>query len=152
MENIHETLRSVRKAASAPFTRVPHTPFWYPPAIAAYFAVVFGAFILLTDGRNTLGAILLLASVAAVILVTLTIRSRWGTWPRLAEAPGEVKRAFILYVLFGSLAIAMSVSIWFWFGSISGLVTVFLTTLTAVWAYEFRLYPLAVRRVQRRLA
>lgn len=152
MENIDATLRSADRAAAAPFTQTPRIPAWYPFAIATYFSVVFGAFLLLRDGQVVLGAGLLLLSIVAVLVLTLTIRAQWGTWPRLSEAPAEIKRAFALYILLGVAAILVSVAIWSWIGAVGGLIAVFLTVLSVVCAYEFRLYPAAAQQVRQRLA
>lgn len=152
MENYEATLRSADRAAAAPFTQTPRISIWYPFAMATYFTVVAATFPLLQDGHIILGAGLLLLAVAAVLVLTLTIRARWGTWPRLSAAPAEIKRAFMLYLLTAVAAIVVAVAAWSLFGTIGGLVAVFLTTLAVVWAYEFRLYPAAAQQVRQRLA
>lgn len=152
MENISASLKSADRAASAPFIETPRIPVWYPFAMAVYFTAVFGAFLLIQDNRIVPGAGLLLLSVCAVLVQALMTRSRWGTWPRMSEAPTEIKRAFALYLLFAVASTIVSLTVWSWFGNLSGLAALFLTALTVVWAYEFRLYPAAARRVRQRLA
>ncbi|MFC4555925.1 hypothetical protein [Georgenia faecalis] len=152
MINMDAALRSADRAAAAPFLQTPRIPAWYPFAMATYFTAVFGAFLLLRDGRVVPGAVLLLLAVAAVLAQATLTRARWGTWPRLSEAPAEIRRAFALYVLLAVAAIIASVGVWSWVGAAGGLAAVFLTALAVVWAYEFRLYPAAARQVRQRLA
>lgn len=152
MENFDATLRSADNAAATPFIQTPRIPVWYPLAMAAYFAAVFGAFLLIGQDHIVLGAGLLLLSVSVVLVQTLIIRGRWGAWPRMSEAPAEIKRVFVLYLFLAVAAGIVSVTVWSLAGDVSGLITVFLTALTVVWAYEFRLYPAAARRVRQRLA
>ncbi len=152
MDNFDATLRSADRAAAAPFTQTPRIATWYPFAMASYFTAVAGTFPLMRDGRIILGIGLLLVAVAAVLILTLTIRAKWGTWPRLSVAPIEIKRAFLLFIILALIALGVSAAIWLWFGDIAGLITVFLTALVVIWAYEFRLYPAAAQQVRQRLA
>lgn len=152
MENYGETLHAADLAAAAPFTQTPRTPAWYPFTIATYLTTIFGAFLLVQEGRIIMGAGLSLLSVAVMLVMTFAVRSQWGTWPRMSAAPDEIKRAFGLYLLLAVAAIVISVSAWLWLGPLGGLITLFLTTLVVVWAYEFRLYPAAARQVRQRLA
>jgi hypothetical protein len=152
MENYDETLRLADRAAATPYTQIPRTPGWYPVAMAGYFTLVAGTFPLLRDGRILLGAALLLVAVIAVSALTMTLRARLGTWPRLSTAPAEIKRAFGLFIVLAIVALGVSSAVWAWSGDIAGLVAVFLTALTVVWAYEYRLYPAAAQQVRQRLA
>lgn len=152
MENISASLKSADRAAAAPFIETPRIPAWHPFVMAAYFTAVFGAFLLIRDNNIVPGAGLLLLSVCAVLVQALMTRSRWGTWPRMSEAPTEIKRAFALYLLFAVAAATASLTVWSLLGNATGLVALFLTALAVVWAYEFRLYPAAARRVRQRLA
>lgn len=152
MDNLDATLRAADRAAAAPFTETPSTPAWYPLAMAAYFTAVAGTIPLMRDGHILPGMGLLLAAIVAVLILTLTLRAKWGTWPRLAVAPTEIKRAFGLFTILAIAAFVLSAAIWTWFGDIPGLVAVFLTVLAVVWAYEYRLYPAAARQVRQRLA
>jgi hypothetical protein len=152
MENYEETLRSADRAAAAPFTQTPRIAIWYPFAMAAYFTLVAGTFPLMREGRILFGMGLLVVAVVSVVILTLTIRAKWGTWPRLATAPAEIKRAFGLFIVLALIALIASSVVWAWFGDVAGLITVFLAALIVVWAYEFRLYPAAARQVRQRLA
>jgi hypothetical protein len=152
MDNLDATLHSADRAAAAPFTQTPRISAWYPFAMATYFTVVAAAFPLLRDGRVILGIGLLLTAFAAVLILTLTIRAKWGTWPRLSVAPAEIKRVFLLFILLALIGLAASAAVWVWLGDTAGLITVFLTALVVVWSYEFRLYPAAAQQVRQRLA
>ncbi|MBG6218607.1 putative membrane protein [Arthrobacter sp. CAN_A6] len=152
MDNLDADLRSTDRAAAAPFTQTPRISAWYPFAMATYFTVVAVTFPLMRDGKIILGIGLLLVAVTAVLILTLTIRARWGTWPRLSVAPPEIKRAFTLFTILAMAALIVSGAIWLSFGDIAGLIAVFLTALAIVWAYEFRLYPVAAQQVRQRLA
>lgn len=152
METTDESLRSADRAAATPFVQTPRISVWYPPGIAAYFTVIAGASLLMRNGQLALGAGLLLLAIVAVVAQALITRARWGTWPRMAIAPSEIKRAFALYIVLAVAAILVSTVIWSWFGDIAALVSIFCTMLTVVWAYEFRLHPAAAARVRRRLA
>ena len=94
MDNLDATLRAADRAAAAPFTETPRIPAWYPLAMAAYFTAVAGTIPLMRDGYLLLGMGLFVVAVVAVLALTLTLRATWGTWPRLAAAPTEIKRAF----------------------------------------------------------
>lgn len=152
MENHKETLRSADRAAAAPFTQTPRISTWYPLAMAAYFTLVAGSFPLTREGRIIPGLGLLLVAVVAVVTLTLTIRVRWGTWPRLSTAPTEIKRAYGLFIILALMALGVSSLAWTWLGDVAGLITVFLTALAIVCAYEFHLYPAAAQQVRQRLA
>lgn len=152
MESYDETLRLADRAAATPYTELPRTPEWYPFAMAGYFTLVAGTFPLLREGQILLGAGLLLGAVIAVSTLTMTLRTKLGTWPRLSTAPSEIKRAYSLFIVLALAAFITSSAVWMWLGDIAGLVAIFLTTLTAVWAYEFRLYPAAAQQVRQRLA
>lgn len=152
MENFDAALRAADRAAAAPFTQTPRISAWYPFAMAAYFTAVAATYPLLRDGRIIQAIGLLLAAVAAVLILTLTIRARWGTWPRMAVAPTEIKRAYMLFIVLAVAALILSAAIWTWLGDTAGLVAVFLTALVLVSAYEFRLYPDAARQVRQRMA
>lgn len=152
MENYEETLRAADRAAAAPFTQTPRTPPWYPFAIAAYITSVAAAFLLLHDGHVLLGLGLLVAAMTVVLTVALTIRGKWGTWPRLSTAPTEFKRAFGIYIVLALIALLISSSLWTWFGPALGLIAFFITALIVIWAYEFHLYPAAAQQVKQRLA
>jgi hypothetical protein len=151
MESYDETLRLADRAAAAPYTELPRTPGWYPVAMAGYFTLVAGTFPLLREGQILLGVGLLLGAIIAVSTLTMILRVKLGTWPRLSTAPSEIKRAYGLFIVLALIALIISSAVWMWFGDIAGLVAVFLTTLTVVWAYEFRLYPAAAQQVRQRL-
>ncbi len=83
MDNFDAALRSADRAAAAPFTQTPRISAWYPFAMATYFTVVAGTFPLMRDGKIILGIGLLLVAIAAVLILTLTIRAKWalrGSW------------------------------------------------------------------------
>ncbi|THJ68622.1 hypothetical protein E8P82_01585 [Arthrobacter echini] len=151
MENIEDALLAADRAAAAPFVQTPPAPAWYPLAMAIYFTAVAGSFPLLQDDHVLLGAGVLVVAISGLLTLTLTIRAQRGTWPRLAEAPPEIKRVVAVFVSLAVLALLVSAAIWFWVGAAAGLSTVFIASLAVVWAYEFRLYPAAARQVRQRL-
>jgi hypothetical protein len=151
MESYDETLRLADRAAAAPYTEIPRTPGWYPFVMAGYFTLVAGTFPLLREGQILLGAGLLLGAIIAVSILTMLLRAKLGTWPRLSTAPSEIKRAFGLFIILALSALITSSAAWMLLGDIAGLVAVFLTALTVVWTYELRLYPAAAQQVRQRL-
>lgn len=152
MENIEDVLRSADRAAAAPYTYDFDTPAWYPFAMAAYFTAIAGTFPLLMVGRLVLGTGLLALAVTAVLMLTLVLRQRFGTWPAMTGAPAEIRRVFRLLLLLALAVLLVSTMVWQLTGPLGGLAVVFLTSLAVVWAYEFRLYPAAAARLRRRLA
>lgn len=152
MENIDDLLRSADRAAAAPYTYEFDTPAWYPVAMAAYFTTIAGAFPLLLSGRLALGTGLLVLAVAAVLVLTLVLRRRFGTWPSMNGAPVEIRRVFLLLIFLALGALLVSMLVWQLMGVLGGLLAVFLSSLAVVWSYEFRLYPAAAAKLRRRLA
>lgn len=151
MESYDETLCLADRAAAAPYTEIPRTPGWYPLAMAGYFTLVAGTFPLLREGQILLGAGLLLVAVIAVSALTMILRTKLGTWPRLSTAPSEIKWAYGLFIILALTALITSSATWMLLGDIAGLVAVFFTAITVVWVYEFRLYPAAAQQVRQRL-
>ncbi|WP_157358952.1 hypothetical protein [Arthrobacter sp. Soil782] len=152
MENTHDALHDVERAAAAPFVNEPVSQWWYPLLMASFFTAMAAGPLLISQGRGAAGMGLQAVAIIAVGAFYVAHRAKSGTSPRMRSAPDEIKRAYRWLCLAFGGSMAVSVVVWMLLGWQGGLSVIFVMTLAITWAYERILYPRAVQQVRDRLA
>lgn len=148
----NELTRELDRAAAAPFVDYPETPWWYPFLMGGYFTACLACFLLNQNGHTALGFGLLAVAIIAFGLWFRWYRAKWGTWPKMSEAPPEIKRAYTS-ALIGFVVLVPFVVAVAWFMPMGvALVATFAATTAYFWSYERQVYPAAVQKVRARLA
>lgn len=146
-----ELLREAERAAPSPFVDYPRTPWWYGPAVGLWWGAVAVVVHLYADGRSSEASALLAALIILEIALIGWLRRRWRVWPRVTEAPPEIRAAYRRYLL-GLMVTAVAVGIsWWLLGWIVGAVVTALAMTLLHSLYELRVYPRAAARVRERL-
>ena len=143
-------LRDADRAAAAPYLDYPASPAWYPAATGGWYALMIIAVSSLDDHRAwALAGLAFL--IAAELAFIAWMRRSWGTWPRLAGAPDEIRGAYgwflvrllVLMVVVGAAGLLAGA----WVSA--GIAFVGATAL--IWTYE-RTYARAAQKTRDRLA
>lgn len=101
-DSAREMLQAADRAAAAPWTDYPPTPWWYPPATgvwAGLLVLVIGQ----QDSRPALSVVGLVALIAVEFGFVAWYRRYRGTMP--SSAPPEEFRAAMARLLLGAVAI-----------------------------------------------
>ena len=152
METTESALRAAERAAAAPFVDYPATPSWYPLLVAGFMTAMPGGPVLIRHDHVVLGFGVQALAIALLMAFILWYRKRWGTWPRMAAAPPEIKTAYRWYVLAFAAGAFFCLAAWGAGGWQLGLPAIFVATYALVWVYERSVYPKAAQRVRERLA
>ncbi|WP_298455174.1 hypothetical protein [uncultured Cellulomonas sp.] len=146
-----EILRQSDRAAASPFIDHPRSPGWYSPAVGLWWAGLAVMVHLYLDGRTVAASILLAALLVSEMAVIAWLRRRWGVWPRMAQAPAEVKSTYHRFVVGVVLVALVAALAWWQLGWVVGVVVI-AVAMTALHAfYRLRAYPAAAERVRERL-
>ncbi len=148
----NDLLRDLNRAAARPFIDYPRTPWWYPILMGGCFSAIAAVLLLLSNGNVVVGIVL-----GAVALLSLGIffgwyRSRWGTWPRMSEAPAEIRRAYRRYFAGLFVALVLTVVVGLLSPPVVTVAVTFLVFTALFWGYERKVYPAACADVRARLA
>ena len=143
-------LADAERAATLPFTEYPPTPWWFPPAVGAWSALM----VLAVDSIDSAPAVFLPLLVALLALEGAFFawyRRRSGMWPSLRQAPPEFVAPLRWYAV-GVLAILAAIAVCWW-ASGPGLAAVvaFVLVTAGLWRYE-RAYASAADATRRRVS
>ena len=148
----NESLRDLNRAAARPFIEYPPTPWWYPVLMGGYFAAITSAMYFGAAGNLAAELGLFIGAILSMFFFFRWYRTRWGTWPRMSEAPPEIRRAYTVCFIASGIALALGVIVALLTSATLTVATVFVLFAGLFWAYERKVYPAACAAVRARLA
>lgn len=146
-----ELLREADRAAASPFVDRPRTPWWYEAAAGLWWGALAVVVHLYAQDRSSAASAVLAALIVLQIALITGLRRRWGVWPRLAEAPREIRvahRVFLLGLVVAGVAAGVA---WWLLGWIAGVIAPAGAMTLVHLLYGRWLYPRAAAQVRERL-
>ncbi len=147
----NDSLRDLDRAAARPFIDYPRTPWWYPILIGGYFAAILAAVFMLSNGNVVVGIVIEFVAILALGAFIGWYRRRWGTWPKMSEAPAEIRGAYRRYLAGVAVSLVLIVVVGLLSPHVVTVVVTFLVFTTLIWGYERKVYPAACADVRARL-
>lgn len=146
-----QLLREADRAAAAPFVDHPRSPWWYEAAAGLWWGALAVVVHLFAQGRSSEASAALAALVVLQIATITGLRRRSGVWPRLAEAPREIRAAY-RWLLLGLVAAGLVAGLLWWqLGWVAGVVATACGTAVVHALHGRWGYPRAAARVRDRL-
>ncbi|WP_131105587.1 hypothetical protein [Ornithinimicrobium sufpigmenti] len=146
-----ELLREADRAAASPFVDRPKTPWWYEAVAGLLWGALAVVVHLYAQGRSSEASAVLAALIVLQIAMVAGLRRRWGVWPRMTEAPPEVRAAHRLFLLGLVAAGVVAAVLWWLLGWLAGVIAAACATALVHSLYGRWLYPRAAAEVRERL-
>lgn len=146
-----ELLREADRAAASPFVDRPRAPWWYEAAAGLWWGALAVVVHLYAQDRSSAASAVLAALIVLQIAMISGLRRRWGVWPRLAEAPREIRvahRVFLLGLVVAGLVAGVA---WWLLGWMAGVIATAGAMTLVHLLYGRWLHPRAAAQVRERL-
>lgn len=148
----NDSLHELDRAAARPFLDYPRTPWWYPILMGGYFAAILAAVFLIFNDNLVIGIVIEFVAIFTLALFVGWYRRRWGTWPRMSEAPPEIRVAYRRYFVGAFVALVLNVVVGLLSPPVVTVAITFVAFSTLIWVYERKVYPAACAAVRTRLS
>lgn len=117
-----QLLREADRAAAAPFLDDAGDPWWHPVAAGLGWGALAVVVHLYAEGRSGEATAVLAALLVVQVGTISVLRRRRGVWPRMAEAPREVRAAYRWFLLGLVVVGVVAGLLWWLLGWMAGVV------------------------------